>query len=138
VDLRPHHPDDAPALIGLYRSVPEGLGLSRADEEDPLRVFLAANSRFSFGVWREGELVASLLAGTDWRRGYLYHLVVRTGLRREGLGSLLVEASLSALRSAGIQKVHAYVYADNDAAQAFWRTLDFVRRDELIVFSRPL
>jgi N-acetylglutamate synthase len=138
VDLRPHVAEDACALIALYRAVPNGLGLSGADEETPLRVFLEANSRFCFALWSEGDLVGSVLAGTDWRRGYLYHLTVQPGLRREGFGTLLVEASLSALRGAGIQKVHAYVFAGDESAAGFWTAVGFARRDELAIFSRQL
>jgi putative acetyltransferase len=134
-----HVPGDWAALRALWALAPPGrLGLSNADEERPIGDFLRRNPGLSFGAWLEGELAGSILAGSDGRRGYLHHLMVRPDVQRQGLGRLLVERSSAALAGQGIRKVHVFVYAANREAAGFWSGLGFVLRSELEVFSREI
>jgi putative acetyltransferase len=85
-----------------------------------------------------GRVVGAILAGHDGRRGYIHHLAVHPGRRRQGLGRRLVECALSALRAAGIQKVHIFIFNTNAAGIAFWKSVGWTPREEIGVISRAI
>jgi ribosomal protein S18 acetylase RimI-like enzyme len=121
------------ALI-LWRSTP-GIGLSPADKCDGIARFLARNPGLSFVAYEENSLVGTVLCGSDGRRGYLYHLAVKSGKRRGGMGRILVGKSLDALQEAGIEKCHIFVYKDNIEGIVFWADTGWVKRPELVIMS---
>ncbi len=134
--LRPFTLDDYAAAYALWQRSP-GIGLSRADEPQAIARYLARNPGLSFALYdAHGALVGTVLCGHDGRRGYLHHLAVDPAHQGRGLGRLLVERGLEALAAEGIEKCHLFVYADNAVGQAFWAHIGWVRRDDLVVFSR--
>ena len=114
----------------------EGVGLSDADSEESIARYLDRNPGLSF-VARDGErLVGAVLCGHDGRRGYIHHLSVSESHRRRGLGRALVERCLSALRRAGIDKCHLFVFADSQDTIAFWKSIGWTQRVELVMMSQ--
>lgn len=113
----------------------EGIELSACDSHSSIARFLEKNPGLSF-VARDGEqLVGAVLCGTDGRRGYIDHLVVRASHRRRGLGRMLVNRCVYNLLQNGIQKWHLFVREDNRAAIEFWSKLGWQERIELITMS---
>ena len=134
--LRPFTPHDHAAAYALWQRSP-GIGLSRADEPQAIARYLARNPGLSFALYDDRDaLVATVLCGHDGRRGYLHHLAVDAAHQGRGLARLLVERCLEALAAAQIDKCHLFVYTDNTAGRAFWAHLGWMRRDDLVVFSR--
>ena len=122
--------DDA---LALWQAT-EGLGLSAADSREAITRYLARNPGLSF-VARddEGNLIGTVLCGHDGRRGYLYHLAVRSDSRGRGLGRSLAGHCLEALRRQGIEKCHAFVKRSNVAGQSFWQRTDWIERNLVLV-----
>ena len=122
-------------VLALWR-VSEGVGLSDADSEESIARYLDRNPGLSF-VARDGEhLVGAVLCGHDGRRGYIHHLAVGKSHRRQGLGRALVERCLSALRRDGIGKCHIFVFADHQDTIAFWKSIGWTQRVELVMMSQ--
>ncbi|MCZ7665432.1 MAG: GNAT family N-acetyltransferase [Thermoleophilia bacterium] len=136
--IRAHVPGDYGQLRALWagETLPAALGLSAADNREGIAAFLQRNAGLSLGLWCGEELVGSVLAGSDGRRGYIYHLEVRPDVRGRGWGRRLIEQAVAALAASGVQKVHAFVYADNHPGRLFWQSIGFLLRDELVVYSR--
>lgn len=72
----------------------------------------------------------------ETRRGQIEHLVVRPGLRKQGIGRALVEAAFGWLKSADIVRVELQVDQANPEGRAFWAALGF--EDALSVLERDL
>ena len=126
---------DYDQVLALWQAS-DGVGLSDADSEEGVTRFLARNTGLSF-VARDGEhLVGAILCGHDGRRGYIHHLAVGKSHRRQGLGRALVERCLSALRRDGIGKCHIFVFADHQDTIAFWKSIGWTQRVELIMMSQ--
>ena len=124
----------------VYRlwNISNGIGLSAADSRDNIQTYLDRNPGMSLLAWDESNIVASILCGHDGRRGYIHHLAVHPDYRRQGLGGMLVEKSLAALSSAGIQKCHIFIYNDNAPGCEFWKSIGWTPRRDIGVISKDL
>jgi ribosomal protein S18 acetylase RimI-like enzyme len=131
---------DVSAAREFWVRVP-GLSLGAADEPAALARFFVRNPGLSWGVFDDGVLCATLLAGHDGRRGFLYHLAVSPEYRGHGLSTELMRRALDGLSAVGIDKVHAFVLADNSQGLAFWASAarrGWSRRGDILVFSKDL
>lgn len=133
--IRPFGMEDYSPAYELWSTTP-GIGLSDSDSEGEIRSFLERNPGLSFIAEDEaGCLQGTVLAGHDGRRGFLYHLAVRSSCRGQGTGSQLTQAALDALRSQGIVKCHIMVLDHNTLGQAFWGGQGWLRRDNILLYS---
>ena len=132
--LFPFQESDIGPALSLWRQC-EHIGLSSSDTSTDITCFLERNPGCSFVVPGETELAGAILCGHDGRRGYIYHLAVAHGFRRQGLGEALLNASVKALREQKIHKCHAVVFSDNPNAELFWEKQGWHRRTELMPYS---
>jgi len=137
IEIRSFLPCDYIPARRLWEAIP-GMGLSSADGETEIGSFLERNPGLSFCCLDGDQLVGTVLAGHDGRRGYLYHAAVLPAWRGRGIGRSLVDASLDALAKAGIRKCHLFVFADNDTGCRYWGSHGWTLRGDLKVFSRDL
>ncbi|MGD8759276.1 MAG: GNAT family N-acetyltransferase [Anaerolineales bacterium] len=113
-----------------------GMGLSEADARESIERYLERNPGFSLVAHDDGKLVGAALCGHDGRRGFIHHLAVAEDHWQQGVGRRLSAECLSSLQKAGIDKCHIFVYADNHQARAFWETIGWTERTELIIMSK--
>jgi len=140
MNIRPLTDTDIPAAREFWATIP-GLGLSSADEPAALSAFFSRNPDLSWGAFDGDRLAATVLAGHDGRRGFLYHLAVSTFDRGQGLSTELMSRALGGLAGCGIAKVHAFVLSDNTQGLAFWASAarrGWSRRGDILLFSRNL
>jgi len=140
MSFRPLGDGDIAAARAFWPTVP-GLGLSSADEPQALSAFFARNPGLSWGAFDGETLVASVLAGHDGRRGFLYHLAVAPSHRGLGFSTELMRRALEGLSACGIEKVHVLVLAHNEVGLGFWAAAarrGWHRRADLLLFSRDL
>ncbi|WP_207883465.1 GNAT family N-acetyltransferase [Pseudomonas sp. 30_B] len=133
--LRSAVPDDHAALRALWQRTP-GIQLRRDDDYEPFTAYLRRNPGLSLVLEDGGQVIGSLLAGHDGRRGYLQHLVVDEAFRGRGLARALLDEALARLAREGIGKSHVFVLRDAPQALAFWEAqADWGRREDLQVYS---
>jgi putative acetyltransferase len=125
---------DYDGLLDLWKRTP-GMGLSSADRKTAIEFFLDRNPGCSYVTVETGKIVACLLAGHDGRRGYLHHLAVDPEFRQRGIGSKLVNISLDILKGMGIEKVHLFIYNDNELGKKFWSALGWELRQDIGIMS---
>lgn len=133
--IRAMTPADYDAVIALWLATP-GIGLSGADDREPITAYLARNPGLSLVAVRGGALVGAVLCGHDGRRGYVHHLAVSPSERGRGLGRALADRCLAGLGALGIAKASIVVFAANAEGQAFWRATGWTARDDLLVMQR--
>ncbi len=128
-------PKDFTTVDALW-SFTKGVVMREGDNPENFNRFLERNPNCSYAAWQEHELLAgAILAGHDGRRGYLYHLAVKPGLRRQGIGRQLVEKALSSMHAQGINKFHAYVKRRNVTSSLFWKHMGWDLRSDICVYS---
>ena len=114
----------------------DGIGLSSADSQPSIQVYLERNPGLSLIAHDGQAVVGTILCGHDGRRGYIHHLAVLSAYRRQGIGRLLVDKGLAALQSCGIQKCHLFIFHDNSGGIEFWESIGWTYRRDIGVVSK--
>jgi ribosomal protein S18 acetylase RimI-like enzyme len=138
VNIRVMVIDDYGKACELWKAAP-GIGLRPLDDsERGLKKFLRRNPHTSFVAEQDGELAGLILGGHDGRRGYIYHAVVKEGLRGQGIGKALTGAVESAMIREGINKIGLMAFKANIGANRFWKALGYPVREDLAYRDKSL
>lgn len=84
----------------------------------------------------EGEVVGTVLATHDGRKGWINRLAVDKKFRRQGLGRLLVQAAESALENQGLEMFAALIEEDNLPSIELFRKMGYEYHPEIKYFTR--
>ena len=128
--------DDAPGLSRVLREIIEQTGRDRPnDEAYVLRTYIAnpTGVRCTVAVGPPGEILGfqSLIravAGNPYDVPAGWGVIgshVSPRAHRQGVGTALFQSSLEAARNAGLEKIDAYIRADNPGALAYYQALGF-------------
>lgn len=134
--IRAMHGNDHGELVRLWSSFP-GNAITGADSREEFEAFLTRNGSFCFTACENDEVVGSVMAGSDGRRGYVYHLAVRADHQLKGIGATLMRMVEDALFKTGLEKVHLFIFTDNPAV-AFYERSGWHVRNDITVMSRVL
>ena len=116
----------------------EGLDICEGDSREEISGYLARNPDLSRVVEVDGALAGAALCGHDGRRAFIYHLAVATAFRGRGVGKLLLEDCVRALRTTGIQRAIILVANDNSLGHDFWLRNGWEEIDVAIPMTREL
>ena len=135
--VREHHDFDPQRFIAATPQTEKGYGSFLGTQlEEPTIVILVAE--------REGEVIGytySGIEGTDYMSlrgpaGVMYDIVVDPDHRQQGIGRMLVDATLEALKSKGAPRVVLSTAERNAAAQRLFNRAGF--RRTMIEMTREL
>lgn len=127
---------DTPEVAVLWG---EALGRTKAWNEpaDIIRRKQAMRDGLFFvGEW-DGKVVATVIAGYDGIRGWIYSVAVAETHRRRGLGRRMVEHAEDVLRRRGCPKVNLQVLGSNRAVVGFYEQMEYVVEDRCSM-GKPL
>ena len=129
VRIRPMLEEDYDDVRALWMTI-RGFGIRALDDsrEDVTR-FIRRNPTTSVVAQADGQIVGSILCGSDGRQGALYHVCVARAYRRQGIGTRMVGYCMERLREMGINKVALIAFANNDGGNAFWRRIGWKKCD---------
>jgi ribosomal protein S18 acetylase RimI-like enzyme len=122
IDLRDYRAGDGEALRALWKVA--GFR-SVGDDDRSLDAFAERNPGLLLVATADGAVIGSALGGWDGRRGWIYHVAVAEGFRRQGIATRLVRRLEHRLRVAGAPKLNAIVRDENRDATAFWTALGY-------------
>lgn len=126
--------EDYDAAVALWLST-EGVRLRDADSREGIEKYLLRNPGLSFVAEVAEELVGTIMAGHDGKRGYVQHLSVSDAHRRLGIATRLVSLCLEALKNEGILKSHLMILPENEVAQKFWANQGWACRSDILLYS---
>lgn len=128
--------DDIPRIAALWREVfPDD-----PPRNEPVRMAGRKLDRGDglFWVGEQGErLVATVLAGYDGVRGWIYHLAVAPDLRRRGVARAMMAEAEAGLRTQGCPKINLQVRHSNREVVAFYRSIGY-EVDEVLSMGKLL
>ncbi|MDE6733042.1 MAG: GNAT family N-acetyltransferase [Oscillospiraceae bacterium] len=129
---------DYEAVYALWLSC-KGMGLNNLDDSrEGIERYLKRNPETCFVAEENGKTVGVIIAGNDGRRGYIYHTAVSPEHRRKGIARALVDTALKALRGLGINKTALVVFERNSDGNAFWESVGFTSREDLVYRNKAL
>lgn len=138
MEIRNMQLDDYHSVYAIWLSCP-GMGLNNLDDSrEGIAKYLSRNPDTCFVAVEQDCIIGAILAGHDGRRGYISHTAVSPAHQRQGVGKQLVEAALNALKQQGIHKVNLVAFAHNEKGNAFWESMGFTQRTDLIYRNRAL
>lgn len=138
MDIRVMTIGDYEKVYGLWKTI-KGFGIrSMDDSREGVGRFLKRNPTTSITAWDGDTLIGAILCGHDGRRGCLYHVCVRKGYRRRGVGKAMVVACMEALQKEEINKVSLIAFTKNDIGNAFWNRIGWTRREDLNYYDFTL
>lgn len=93
MEIRVMKAEDYDKLYELWMTI-KGFGIRSIDDSrEGVARFLKRNPTTSMTAWDGDTLIGAILCGHDGRRGCLYHVCVRKGYRRHGVGKAMVVAA---------------------------------------------
>jgi ribosomal protein S18 acetylase RimI-like enzyme len=123
MQIRPFLAADEAQVVDLWQRC--GLVVPWNDpHQDIARKMDVQPELFLVGV-RDGEVIATVMAGYDGHRGWLNYVAVAPEQQGQGLGRAIVGAAIAALRERGCAKINLQVRTSNAAVIAFYRQLGF-------------
>ena len=123
--------EDYDGVYALWMTI-KGFGIRSIDDSrEGVERFLKRNPTTSVVAEMEGQIVGSILCGHDGRRGCLYHVCVKEGYRRHGIGKAMVVRAMEKLKEEQISKVSLIAFSINDIGNAFWNTIGWTERLDL-------
>jgi ribosomal protein S18 acetylase RimI-like enzyme len=126
--IRPFLETDEESVVSLWAEVFEG-DPARNEPRKVIRRKLGVQREFFLVGEVQGEVVATVIAGFDGYRGWVYHLAVRSGCRRRGFGRALMQAAEASLKAAGCPKLNLQVRSSNSGVVEFYARLGYSVED---------
>ncbi|MBW2469042.1 MAG: GNAT family acetyltransferase, partial [Deltaproteobacteria bacterium] len=83
------------------------------------------------------RIVATLMAGYDGHRGWIYYLAVNPDDQRRGVGRHMMEHAEAALKKRGCPKINLQVRTSNPAVISFYEHLGYTK-DHVIGLGKRL
>ena len=130
--------DDYDAVYKLWQSI-HGFGIRSIDDSrEGVERFLKRNPTTSVVAVVNKQIVGAILCGHDGRRGCFYHVCVKEGFRKRGIGKTMAVACMMALRKEHINKVNLIAFKTNSLGNHFWQGAGWTFRKDLNYYDFTL
>lgn len=130
--------NDYEGVYQLWTDTP-GMGMRSVDDsKEGIAKYLDRNPETCFVAESENKILGVILSGHDGRRGYIHHTAVDDAVRKQGIGTTLVNAAIGALKGQGINKVALVAFHTNELGNSFWESQGFVERTDLAYRNKSL
>jgi len=129
--------EDYEAVYALWEKS-DGVKVSAQDSREDIEHYLNCNPGLSFVAEQEGQIVGSVLCGTDGRRGYLQHLCVEDAFRGQGVASEMIRRVKARFSDLGIHHLRIFVLRDNPKGLAFWENRGWLAREDILPMAFEL
>lgn len=124
---------DYPKVRALWMKIPGFAIRSIDDSEEGVSRFLKRNPDTCVVAadGADGRIVGSILCGSDGRFATFYHVCVDPDYRRMGIGRMMVNACIQALRKEKINTIHLTAFQDNELGNSFWSGMGWRKQENV-------
>lgn len=136
IEIRPARPDEAGTVLAFWAEAAEGTSVS--DDLDGVRALIGRDPDALLLALDGPDLVGTVIAGFDGWRCHLYRLAVAPDRRRQGIGTMLLEAAHRRFESLGGRRADAMVLERNETGRHAWSAAGYVREEHWRRWIRPL
>jgi len=135
--IRPLKPGDYSQLISLWArcglpSRPHG-----RDSKEHIRTELSREtSSFLVAFDRANDLIGSVFATHDGRKGWINRLAVDPRWRRQGVAQALILEAETRLHESGIEIIGCLIEDGNVASEALFGAVGYVRHNDIHYYTK--
>lgn len=133
--IRTFQADDESAVIKLWQSVFPGDPPWNASAFVIQRKLKTQPEFFLVGELA-GSIIATVLAGYNGVRGWIYHLAVAHDYQRKGFAQAMMQAAEERLRDLGCPKINLQVRSDNVEVIEFYNSIGYQVEDRVSFAKR--
>ena len=125
--IRPYQASDESAVIELWHHC--NLVVPQNEPKKDIEMKLKVQAGLFFVGTVSGRIVATVMAGYDGHRGWIYYLAVDPDYQQQQIGRRVMEKAESALKNRGCPKINLQVRTSNQAVISFYERLGFTNDD---------
>ncbi len=133
--IRSYQAADQSAVIDLWQRC--NLVVPQNDPQKDIEMKCRVQAELFFVGVIGNRIVATLMAGYDGHRGWIYYLAVDPDYQRRGMGRRMMEWAEAALKKRGCPKINLQVRTSNPAAISFYEHLGY-SNDDVIGLGKRL
>ena len=135
LEVRPYREGDEAEVTALWmRVLPETRAWNQPGAYIQ-RKLAVQRELFLVGLL-DGRVVATVLAGYDGVRGWVYHLAVVPEQRRHGFGRAMMAAAETRLRALGCAKLNLQILRTNADVVRFYERVGYAVEDRISMGKR--
>nr|WP_308545453.1 GNAT family N-acetyltransferase [uncultured Lachnoclostridium sp.] len=101
------------------------------DTYEKISKFIDYNSNLCIVAIENSEIIGSVLAGYDGRRGHIYNTIVRSDYRSKGIGNKLIDKVLEEFKSKEVNEIDLLSIINNHEGNTFWEHKGFLLNENL-------
>jgi 4-oxalocrotonate tautomerase family enzyme len=125
--IRSYQASDESAVIELWHRC--NLVVPQNEPKKDIEMKRKVQADLFFVGTVSGRIVATVMAGYDGHRGWIYYLAVDPDYRRQQIGRRMMEKAAFALKKRGCPKINLQVRTSNRAVIAFYERLGYTNDD---------
>ncbi len=133
--IRQYSPRDEKAVINLWQ-VCNLIKPWNNPQKDIARKLIDSPELFLVGIMNE-KLIASVMAGYDGHRGWIYYLAVDPDFQNQGIGRQIMVAAEERLLKIGCPKIDLMVRKNSLEVIRFYEKIGY-GHDDVVTMSRRL
>jgi 4-oxalocrotonate tautomerase family enzyme len=133
--IRPYQAPDESAVIDLWHRC--NLVVPQNEPKKDIETKLRVQPDLLFVGTINDRIVATVMAGYDGHRGWIYYLAVDPDHQRKQIGRRMMEKAESKLKKLGCPKINLQVRTSNQAVISFYERLGF-SNDNVIGLGKRL
>ncbi len=118
ISIREFNLHDYPTVFQLWKDT--NLEILPGDELEGVKLKLTRDPDLFLVAEENNQIIGSVMGSWDGRRGWIWHLAVRAGHQRQGIGAVLVKKVEEKLIVKGAKRVLAFVLTENQRSLSFF------------------
>lgn len=132
--IRPFSLADTEQTIALWRECE--LVVSHNDPVKDIQRKMKVDPELFLVGERDGQVIATAMAGYEGHRGWIYYLAVSSNHRHQGLGRAIVHEAENLLLAKGAPKIDLMVRSTNTEVISFYQSLGYATEPVTVMGKR--
>ena len=128
--------DDYDQIVQLWTKAGLPFEKEGRDSKQAIETQMKLNPEFFLGAFEDFRLVGVCITSFDGRKGWINHLTVDLGHRRQGIAEALVAEAEKVLERKGVAVFATLVYDSNIASKSLFKKSGYTEHRDIIYFRK--
>lgn len=134
--IRPFGEDDYPVVISLWEQTGIPCKPQGRDSKEKILNELANPGTLFLVAEKDGDIIGSVLATHDGRKGWINRLSVMPDHQHRGIATRLLHEAEDHLYHCGMEIITCLIEEDNPGSMKFFKKKEYVKHTDIIYFSK--